>query len=174
MVADGRRAIISTMNLTRRCLERTQDFLCVTADPELTGALTALFCADSKGLPAGPEARHPRLILGPDHARERIETLLRGARQSIRILDHKLSDPRIIRILEEQRRRGLEVDVIAGGGSLSHGRMILVDRQTAVLGSFALSERSLDARRELATLIHEPALITQLERRLEKMARRHA
>jgi phosphatidylserine/phosphatidylglycerophosphate/cardiolipin synthase-like enzyme len=48
------------------------------------------------------------------------------------------------------------------GGVLPHGKMMIVDEARAILGSTALSTLSLDFRREVSVVIHEPALVKQL------------
>jgi phosphatidylserine/phosphatidylglycerophosphate/cardiolipin synthase-like enzyme len=171
MVADGRAAIITTQNLTRKCFTRTRDFLLVTHDPALVDALTETFRADLDGQQA-PSTR--RLILGPDASRDRIEQLLAGAQTSVRILDHKLSDPGVLAILRDRTRNGVDVIVETGSkasGKSPHGRVIIVDGAVAVFGSFALTAQSLDSRRELAVIIEEPELVAKLERQFEKAAK---
>jgi cardiolipin synthase A/B len=174
MVADGRAAIVATQNLTRKCFTRTRDFLLVTQDPAVVGALARTFRADLDGKPAPVTAR---LILGPDASRDRIEQLLAAARTSIRILDHKMSDPGVLAILGDRTRNGVDVVVESGSdkaGKTPHGRLIIIDGVVAVFGSFALTTQSLDSRRELAVVIAEPALVEKLERQFEKAAKKLA
>lgn len=174
MVADGERALVGTMNLTHRCFRRTRDFLVVTHDAGVVAGLAALFRADAAGgeLEGGSSER---LIVGPDGARQRLEALLAGARRSIRILDHKISDPRILAILRDRQRHGVVVEVEssdAGGSVAPHGRLVVVDHALAVVGSFALSEASLGGRREVGLLIHEAELVKKLDKQFDKASRR--
>ena len=168
MVADEETAFIGTANLTRKSFRRTRDFILVTNDREAVRGLVELFRSDSTGnQPASCES----LIVGPQGCRASIEQLLGSARTSIRILDHKLSDRRILAILSERQRRGVTVEVCRGDASdvlKPHGRLIVVDHQTAVFGSFSLSETSLDGRRELGVAVRRPALVEKLERQFEK------
>ena len=101
MVADGNAALIATQNLTRKCFTRTRDFLLVTHDATIVRTLEQTFRADLDGKPA-PST--DRLIFGPEGSRERIEQLLGSATTSIRILDHKLSDPGVLAILRDRAR----------------------------------------------------------------------
>lgn len=168
-VADDRAALAGTFNLTRKCFRKTRDFLLVTRDAGIVAGLAALFRADALG--GTIQSGGGRLIVGPDHSRERIESLLAGARYSIRILDHKLSDPGILAILRDRRRNGVEVTIQRGamaGALTPHGRLIVVDRAIAIFGSFALSQKSLDARRELAVAIDDPQLVAKLDRQFDK------
>ena len=48
------------------------------------------------------------------------------------------------------------------GGIEPHGKMMIIDEPRAILGSTALSTLSLDFRREVSIVIHDPALVKQL------------
>jgi phosphatidylserine/phosphatidylglycerophosphate/cardiolipin synthase-like enzyme len=174
MVADGVTALIATQNLTRKCFNRTRDFLLVTQDPAIVTALEATFRADLDGKPA-PSTE--RLILGPEGSRDRIEQLLGSAKRSIQILDHKLSDQGILAILRDRARKGVEVVVENGAGDSTktpHGRLIIIDGSIALFGSFALTAQSLDTRRELAVIISEPELVAKLAHQFEKASKKLA
>lgn len=174
MVADGNAALISTQNLTRKCFTRTRDFLLVTQDLRIVRTLQETFRADLEGKPA-PSTES--LIFGPENSREHIEQLLGSATTSIRILDHKLSDPGVLAILRDRAHKGVDVVVENGAGTpgkIPHGRLIIIDGAVAVFGSFALTAQSLDTRRELAVVIQEPALVAKLERQFEKASKKAA
>jgi cardiolipin synthase A/B len=170
MVADEQTAFIGTANLTRKSFRQTRDFILVTSERKAVQGLVELFRGDSAG--TGSSACES-LIVGPQGCRASIEQLLGSARSSIRILDHKLSDRRILAILAERERKGVRVEVYRGSAAdplKPHGRLIIVDRQTAVFGSFSLSEASLDGRRELGVAVRRAALVEKLERQFEKAA----
>jgi len=171
MVADEAQALVGTLNLTRKCFRRTRDFVLNTADPAVVTGLAEMFRADSSAVVLRREQRSERLIIGPDDTRQRIETLLGGAKRSIRILDHKLSDPAMLAILRDRQRKGVAVEIERGDrhdSLAAHGRLIVIDQATAIFGSFSLSARSLDERRELAVVIQAPELVTKLQRQFEK------
>lgn len=177
MVADGRRALIGTLNLTAKCFRRTRDFMLVTDDAEVAQRLTAMFRADAAGMVGGREAACDRLIAGPEMARARVEELLRGARRSIRIMDHKLSDEGVLALLRERQRAGVSVEIQSGDGGgeyVPHGRLIVVDGRVAVFGSFSLTQKSLDMRRELAVMVTRPELVAKLEKQFSRPAERRA
>jgi phosphatidylserine/phosphatidylglycerophosphate/cardiolipin synthase-like enzyme len=166
LVADESTAIITTLNPTRKCFSQTWDAVLVTQDASVVSGLLTLFRADAAGTPL--PSRRPissRLIVGPERSRAGIRGLIGGARQSIRILDHKLSDPDLVGLLRERRSEGITVSVIGRhpmGAIVPHGKMMIIDEQQAILGSTALSTLSLDFRREVSVIIHEPALVKQL------------
>ncbi len=166
LVADGATAVITTLNPTRKCFTRTWDAVLITQDPAVVRGLLTLFRADAAGK-ALPSRRpiHRRLIVGPERSRAEIRGLIAGARSSIRILDHKLSDPDLVGLLRERREEGITVTVLGKQpirGFEPHGKMMLIDESRAVLGSTALSTLSLDFRREVSIVVHDPALVKQL------------
>ena len=105
------------------------------------------------------------MIIGPERSRAEIRALIAGAKHSIRILDHKLSDPDLVGLLRARRSEGIAVSVIGRhlmGPIEPHGKMMIIDEQCAILGSTALSTLSLDFRREVSVVVHQPALVKQL------------
>ena len=166
LVADDKTAIITTLNPTRKCFTRTWDALLITQDPSVVKGLLTLFKADAAGVPlTSRRSVGRRLIVGPERSRAEIRSMIAGAKHSIRILDHKLSDPDVVALLRERRADGVTVSVLGKqpmGGLLPHGKMMIIDETRAVLGSTALSTLSLDFRREVSVVIHDQALVKQL------------
>ena len=173
LVADESTAIVTTLNPTRKCFSRTWDAVLVTQDPSVVKGLLTLFRADAAGKPL--PSRRPisrRLIIGPERSRSEIRGLIAGAKRSIRILDHKLSDPDLVALLKERRKEGITVSVLGKHpmGVEPHGKMMIIDETRAILGSTALSTLSLDFRREVSVVIHEPALVKRLNMAYHQMS----
>ena len=165
IVADDGPALITSLNFTRKCFESTRDFLVFTEDPEVVTGLKMLFEHDCNSPAAVLTGITERLIVAPDHARARLTERLRAARNSIGILDHRATDPRILELLREKQSQSVSVRVIGDvriDGLVAHGRIILIDRTTAIIGSMHLSSPSLDARREVALVVDEAPLVTGL------------
>lgn len=167
MVADSGPLLVASFNLTRKCLTRTCDFAVVTWEPAAVMDAWRLFDADlaRRRLPE-VAAAHTRLVVGPEWAGASVRALLRQASRRIAIIDHKLDDPRVRRILAKKRRDGVEVVHHASravGGLDAHGKLVIVDRRVALVGSLALSATSLGLRRELSLLVEAPAAVRRLE-----------
>jgi phosphatidylserine/phosphatidylglycerophosphate/cardiolipin synthase-like enzyme len=166
LVADEGPALVTTLNPTRKCFTRTWDAVLVTHDDGVVRSLLHLFEADAAGRPPSLGRRFSRrLIVGPEQARLDMHALFAGARHSIRILDHKLSDPDVVALLRERRAAGVTVSVLGAAlaGPLEpHGKLIIIDEERAVIGSLALSTLSLDFRREVALVVHDPAAVQRL------------
>jgi phosphatidylserine/phosphatidylglycerophosphate/cardiolipin synthase-like enzyme len=174
LVADDSTAIITTLNPTKKCFTRTWDAVLLTEDAAVVKGLLALFKADAGGVPLS--SRRPltrRLIVGPERSRAEFRALICSARHSIRILDHKLSDPDLVGLLRERRGEGIIVTVLGKQpmrGIEPHGKMMIIDETRAVLGSTALSTLSLDFRREVSVVVHDPALVKQLNVSYQELA----
>ena len=145
-------ACVASLNFTKKCFESTCDAIVVTWSPTVVAGLRALTDADRAGAPA-PEDITDDLVIGPERARRQLTALINGARSRIRIIDAKLSDPGILTLLNERRERGIAVEIHDArevGGMRSHGKIMLIDDEVAVVGSLALAALSLDFRREVA------------------------
>src|SRR5262245_22259984 len=113
LVADESTAIITTLNPTRKCFSRTWDAVLITKEPSVVKGLLTLYKADAAGVPL--PSRRPlgrRLIVGPERSRAEMRALIASAKHSIRILDHKLSDPDLVALLRERRAEGISVSVL--------------------------------------------------------------
>jgi phosphatidylserine/phosphatidylglycerophosphate/cardiolipin synthase-like enzyme len=166
LVADDGPAVVGSLNFTSKCFRETCDFLLVTFDPAVIGGLQRLFEGDWKSSSGHlPRGLSERLIVGPNQARTRYRELLEAARHSIRIIDHRVVDPAMVSLLRAKREEGVTVEILGRGeipGLRSHGKMLLVDGQTGVLGSISLSPPSLDDRREVAVVVTEPDAVNRM------------
>lgn len=165
IVADEGPALVTSLNLTRKCFNKTTDALVLTYDPQVVTGLRQLMDADRLGRPM-PEDLTMRLIVGPERARSQFTALIDAAESSIRLLDAKLSDPDLLERLNARRARGLRVEVFGGkrvGQLKSHGKIMLVDDRLAVVGGLALAALSLDFRREIAIIVEEPSAVADVD-----------
>ena len=122
-------------------------------------------------MPRLPQGLSESLIVGPDLARTRFLEMLSQARHSIRIIDHRVSDPQVVALLRNCQAAGMSVQVLgqgAVGGIQSHGKMLLVDDAMAAIGSISLSPPSLNLRREVAVMVHDPGNVGRLRRFFER------
>ncbi len=167
IVADEGPLLVASFNLTRKCFRDTWDFAVVTHDPAAVRDAWRLFDADlaRQPLPAAAGAQS-RLIVGPEWAGPRVRALIGGARECIRIIDHKFDDPRVRRLLAAKAREGVRIEHLGQrvlDGRAAHGKLAIVDGRVALIGSLALSATSLSLRRELSLEVHEPAAVARLD-----------
>ena len=166
LVADNGPAVVASLNLTQKCLTGTIDFVLVTRDRAVVSGLTALFDADHSK-PGGPLPRGlgRRLIVGPEHAREQLTALIEGAKHTITLVDPKVTDPAMLALLKAKKADGVAVRILGRGpigGLDAHGKLLIVDNSTAVIGSVSLSALSLEFRREVAIRIDDPRAVRKL------------
>jgi phosphatidylserine/phosphatidylglycerophosphate/cardiolipin synthase-like enzyme len=167
LVADDGPALVGSLNMTAKCFGATCDFILVTHEPEVVSGLQKLFEADwlapHSTFPAGISGR---LIIGPDRARAQFTALLEGARRSIHLIDHKMSDLSIQALLRSKKDSGVDVEILAAsrlGGLLPHGKLVIVDGKSAAFGSMSLSALSLDFRREVAVIVDDARCVRKLK-----------
>ena len=166
VVADDGPALVGSLNFTHKCFKKTSDFLLMTDDLAVVSGLTALFEADSRAPLAGLSSElSPRLIIGPELARQQIAGLIEQAERSICVSDPNLQDPGMRAILRTKAAAGVSVAALCNrrvGGLRSHGKLLVVDDTVAAIGSMALSTSNLDARRELGIIVRDRRAIAQL------------
>lgn len=178
IVADHGPLLVASFNLTRRCFRATCDFAVVTADSAAVTDAWRLFDADLARRPLPPAAgRRSRLVVAPEWASRVVQDLIGGARKRIAIIDHKLDDPRITRLLAGKAREGVRVDHVATrvvDGRDAHGKLTIVDGRVALVGSLALSATSLELRRELALIVDDAVAVRRLEQYFAQVAGRRS
>lgn len=165
LVADDGPAVVASLNFTRKCFKGTLDALVVTHDPEVVSGLRRLMAADRDGRPI-PKALSPRLIVGPECARQQFKALIEQARSNIRLIDAKLSDPEMVTLLNARRACGVTVEIFESkrlGNLKSHGKIMLIDNHIGVVGGLALAALSLDFRREVAIIVDDPSAVADID-----------
>jgi phosphatidylserine/phosphatidylglycerophosphate/cardiolipin synthase-like enzyme len=164
LVADDGPALIASLNFTRKCFAKTIDAIVVTYDADVVSGLRSLLTADCGDEPM-PAQLSPRLIVGPDNARRQFTSIIAQASSSIRLIDRKASDPALMTQLQTRASQGLRVELYDAKrlcGLRSHGKIMLVDDQLAVIGGLSLNPMSLDFRREVAITVTEPAAVAEV------------
>ncbi len=174
IVADKGPALVASLNLTRKCLTGTVDFIVITRNRGVVSGLTRLFDSD-RNSSAGPLPRgvSPRLIIGPERARQQFTALIQGARRSIKIIDPKVTDPAMVGLLKARKAAGVKVTTVGRGsfgGLAAHGKLLIVDGRVAAIGSVSLSALSLDFRREVAVILTDAHAVEQLNAFFERRA----
>ena len=190
MLVDGRRAAIMTLNLTPSSLRTNREFAVLIDDPAVALALGRLFQSDWERAPA-PRPELP-LIVSPANARETLQDLIGGARQSLEVYAPALEDDAIAAALAAAAGRGVRVRVIMNppsdadpygderawlrerGGIVGfldfpnvHAKAVIADGQRAFVGSQNFTATSLDRNREVGILIDEPAALRRLRQTFE-------
>jgi phosphatidylserine/phosphatidylglycerophosphate/cardiolipin synthase-like enzyme len=103
-------------------------------------------------------------VVSPENAREQLATFIKRARKSLVIWDPKVTDPQMIRLLQQRAKAGVDIRVIGKmakrGSGLRvqkspirlHIRAAVRDCTDAFIGSQSLRALELDGRREVGIL----------------------
>jgi phosphatidylserine/phosphatidylglycerophosphate/cardiolipin synthase-like enzyme len=173
LLVDRRRLFVLGFNFTGLDIARSRSFGVEVRSRPLVQDVLRLFEADTGR--QSFTAATPDLVVSPENARARLTALIRSARRRLLVYDPKLSDPRMLRLLHERARAGVDVRIIgrvgkAGAGLTSrrltgrrlHVRALVADNGRAFIGSQSLRRLELDARRELGLIVRDRRVVGQL------------
>ncbi len=173
MIVDRHDLYLLAFNLTSLDTERTRSFGIVTSNRTLVQETMKLFEADTKRLSYTPRVR--TLVVSPANARKRLAAFIRGAKSEILIYDPAVSDPAMIRLLEERSRAGVTIRIIGRLARRSsklevhklhrlrlHTRTMVRDGRHAFVGSQSLRAAELDTRREVGVIFCDRRTVARL------------
>jgi len=179
MIVDRRELYVLGFNYTSSDIKKSRSFGVVTKKKELVHEALKLFEADLQRQPYTPSVQ--TFLVSPLNARERLARLLKGARKHLLVYDPKLTDPLMIRILQERDRAGVDVRILGrlakrGAGLTSskfpgrrlHVRAIIQDGRRAFVGSQSLRKLELDGRREVGVIVKDPGIVGKLNETFER------
>ncbi len=178
--------IIQTANLTYGAFFNNREFFFVSHDSAIRQNLAELFQKDHDGIPITSSDILPNVVFCPIDCRHKIETLISGAKHSIRMYQQYIQDPRIMSIL--MQRSGLDLKfIVADNSSKSqlvasplsgfthfrkkpyvHAKMILVDDTYLILSSVNMSANSMDNNREIGIILIDSNIINQFRSQFER------
>ena len=164
MIIDRRELFLLAFNFTYLDIEHSRSFAIITTNQKLVQEAVKLFAADTTRQPYTPSLA--TFIVSPVNARKQLSAFIEGAKKQLLIYDPEISDPAIIRLLQERSRAGVEIQII---GHMSrknsgltvhklpqmrlHTRSIMRDGKDVFVGSQSLRPLELDARREIGVIL---------------------
>ena len=179
MVIDDKIGFVESLNWEPRDLTETRDYAVTTTKKSEVREMIRCFDADWARKPFKPDPKS-RLLWCPNNGRERIATIIDGAKKSLWLQNERYQDTVIVERLVRAVNRGVRVRIMAraphklsgkklaeGIGGLRimhdvgakvhllrhlklHGKIVIADGKKAIVGSINLSPGSFDSRRELA------------------------
>jgi len=174
MVADKTLFVLG-FNYTRLDIERSRSFGIVAADGRLAKAAVDLIESDANRQPYTPS--DDRLVVSPENAREVLEKFIGGAKKTLSIYEMNLADRRMVKLLQERLKSGVEVRVIGKAPKLPegiglrkmakyrlHSRAIVRDGNRAFVGSQSLRRNELDNRREVGVIITDSRIAGRIQK----------
>lgn len=175
IIIDQRELHVLAFNFTYLDIEQSRSFGVVTTNSDAVKEAAKLFEMDLKRQPY--DASLDWLIVSPANAREALTAFLKNAKQTLHIYDPCISDPAMIRVLEERKKSGVEVKILghitrrSSGIEVSklheirlHARLILRDGKHVFLGSQSLRAIELDRRREVGIVFEDRGVTESIAR----------
>jgi cardiolipin synthase A/B len=196
MVVDSKRALVGSMNWATTNLEETRDYAVETTSRHDIAEIIDCFEADWFRKSFTPRDKS-HLVWCPGPGRDRICRFIDRAQHTLFIQNERFQDAVVIERLVRAARRGVKVHIMArpphtldrdklveGVGGLRilddvgvkvhklkklrlHGKILLGDDLSAIVGSINFAPGSLDDRRELSIELGDPDVV----HRLKKVAR---
>jgi phosphatidylserine/phosphatidylglycerophosphate/cardiolipin synthase-like enzyme len=192
MVIDDETAFVKSLNWATRNLTETRDYAVVTTRRHDVAEIIECFEADWHRQAFEPHGKS-HLVWCPG-GRERLCRIIDGAKHRLFVQNERYQDMVIIERLVRAAQRGVKVDVMAraphtlkrdklveGVGGLRilhdvgikihklkhlklHGKMLLADGASALVGSINFADGSLDGRRELAIEVRDENVVDRLRK----------
>ena len=179
MIVDRRELHLFSFNLTYIDIERSRSFAIITDNQKLVQEAVKLFEADAKR--QAYEAGLGTFVVSPANARRQLSEFIRESKAQLLIYDPKVSDPAMVRLLEERAKAGVEIKIIGRltrkitgievrklGHMRLHTRTMIRDGADAFVGSQSLREVELDARREVGIIFNDRHAVRALTKTFQE------
>lgn len=178
MVIDRKILYLLAFNFTYQDVEHSRSFAVVIKERKVVEEAIKLFEADSRRKPYAPSLTG--FVVSPSNSRKLLARFISGARERLWIYDPKVSDPAMIRLLQERVQAGVDVRIIGrmtrSRAKLDvrklprlrlHTRTIIRDGSAAFIGSQSLRKLELDSRREVGIIFRDRTPVNQLVKTFE-------
>jgi cardiolipin synthase A/B len=172
MVVDRATLWVLGFNYTLLDITKSRSFGIGTRNRKTVQEAIKLFEADCA---RQPYVAGGSLLVSPENARAQLSAFIGKAKTQLLIYDPKVSDARILKLLKERVKAGVDVRIIgkvtSRGADLVHEkypghrlhvRAILRDGRDAFVGSQSLRKLELDKRREVGVIVKDAAVVKAL------------
>jgi cardiolipin synthase A/B len=179
LIIDRRELFLLSFNFTHLDIDHSRCFGLVTRNPRLVAEAVKLFEADTKRQPYEPGLA--AFVVSPLNARRQLAAFLKGAKKELLIYDPEISDPAMLRLLEERAQAGVDIKVIGRASRHSsklavhrltimrlHTRTIIRDGGQAFIGSQSLRESELCARREVGIIFRDRRIVARVAKMFQE------
>lgn len=172
MIIDGRVLHVHGFNCTKLDVDKSRSFGIATTRRALVQEAVKLFQLDCDRQPYASTCEH--LVVSPENSRARLAAFIKGAKKQLLIYDPEASDPRMLKLLAERMKAGVDVRVIGKTSPASpvpaekypgkrlHVRAIIRDGHRAFVGSQSLRTLELDRRREVGVIVTDKKVVRQM------------
>ncbi len=166
MIIDRRTLYLLTFNFTFLDIHHSRSFGVITDKRHLIAEAARLFEADVNGRGRMVEAEN--FVISPVNSRRKLSEFILGAENQLLIYDGKLTDSRMIKLLESRANAGVEIKVIGAMSRTAlgvevrsmpllrlHAQAIIRDGKEVFFGSQSLRKVELDQRREVGLITND-------------------
>jgi cardiolipin synthase A/B len=172
MIIDQQTLYMLGFNYTYIDTERSRSFGIVTQREDWVREAVKLFTADATRQQYTAEC--DTFLVSPGNSRQQLLKFLQATRRQLCIYDGKLTDPDMIRLMQQKAREGVDIRIIGAIGKRAsgmkvarlpmrlHAQTIVRDGEQMFLGSQSLRTLELDARREVGILIDDAAIVQRV------------
>jgi phosphatidylserine/phosphatidylglycerophosphate/cardiolipin synthase-like enzyme len=172
IVVDRTKLLVLGFNYTLIDITRSRSFGIVTNNRKTVQEAVKLFEADCA---RQPYVAGGSLVISPANSRAQLSAFISKAKKQLLIYDPKVSDIRIIKLLKERAKAGIEIRIMGKVSSRGddlvhqkfpghrlHVRAIVRDGRHAFVGSLSLRRLELDKRREVGVFVQGAAIVKEL------------
>jgi cardiolipin synthase A/B len=169
MIIDREELHVYGFNYTSLDL-KSRSFGVISRDRRIVQEALRLFDADSQRQEFEPTV--DGFVVSPENAREQLATFIKRTKKQLAIYDEQVTDPQMIRLLNQRAKAGVDIRILGKIGPRGSGlrvqkfpngrlhvRAIIRDGDTAFVGSQSLRATELDARREVGLIIKDPKVV---------------
>jgi cardiolipin synthase len=179
MIIDRSELHLLGFNFTYLDMEHSRSFGVIVKNRRVVREAIRLFEADTtrQAYSAGLSS----FIVSPLNARKQLAKFIDAAKKRLLIYDPKISDPAMLRLLEERSKAGVEIRIIGcverNRSSFPirkmvrqrlHTRTILRDSDHIFLGSQSLRAAELDQRREVGLIFRDTKIAARLRQMFDE------
>jgi cardiolipin synthase len=173
MIVDREELHVYGFNSTTLDL-KSRSFGVVTKDRKAVTEAIRLYEADTQRQIYEPLDEDGSFVVSPETAREALATFIKRAKKQLLIYDPKVTDPQMLRLINQRIKAGVDVRILGkvgkrGGGLRSqklgmrlHVRAMVRDGDAAFVGSGSLRALELDGRREVGLIVKESKAVKRL------------
>jgi cardiolipin synthase len=180
MIVDRRELYVLAFNFTYLDIEHSRSFGIITSNPALVREAGKLFDADTKRHVYEPGS--PAFVVSPINARKHLASFLSGAKKELLIYDPNVSDPAMMRLLDERSKAGVAIKILGHLAQKNHARIsahkmahirlhtrtIVRDGSYAFVGSQSLRKAELDERREIGIIVRDRQIASALAKTFQE------
>jgi phosphatidylserine/phosphatidylglycerophosphate/cardiolipin synthase-like enzyme len=175
LIVDRQTLYVLGFNYTYLDIDRSRSFCVVLEDRKFVEEAERLFEADSARQPYTPE--NENFLVSPLNARDQLARFLQATSKELLIYDPQISDPALVRILQERAKAGATIQAIGCSTRIPtralaetrlHVRLIVRDREAVFIGSQSLRGSELDKRREIGVILDDKDLAGRIIKVFEK------